>query len=232
MNLRYIILGLGVLIGILFFITQLQQSSRAVSKTQVVDEIHVESTESIYKKVANTIGNVTQRKEERTGKPTYQTPGCTWEYFTLSKRIGLWSESCNFEGTIWTLKSTVAQDALALIINGSHERTAIQVLPKSAAQSIEVLKEKVGGPEGCMFQKNDAQSTATRSVYELVPTGGTKRAFELSKLELPPDPCGQYGISASGQRVFEIWSGHEDTVLFLNYGQEGSLFEYDSVRFL
>ncbi|MFM2415172.1 MAG: hypothetical protein RI911_865, partial [Candidatus Parcubacteria bacterium] len=99
--------------------------------------------------------------------------------------------------------------------------------------SIDGLLQRVRGNASslCVFQKNDAQSLPDRTVYELVPTGSLQQEFERAQ-DLPEDPCGPYGISAAGQRVFEVWKEHEDSVIFLNYGQDGSLFEYDTLTFI
>lgn len=163
-------------------------------------------------------------------KPTYQTQGCVWKWYEV-RNVGIWAETCTFNAIPWYLKES--GDALVLVIGDEQARRALQLFQKPRSSGIESIVNQIaeGAPKECVMQKNDIQSGPGRLVYEFAPTGALKRAFEKST-EVPADPCGSYGISAMGQRLFEIWEGHEDTVIFLDYGPDGSLFEYNSLTFI
>ncbi len=173
----------------------------------------------------------TQQSGASVPQPQYQTRGCTWEWFVI-RDVGVWAERCTFNSTEWYLRAQ--HDAgLVLMIGNKMERRALQLFQKPRTRPIESIINQIaeGAPAECVMQKNDIQSGPGRLVYEFVPTGALKRSFEKST-EVPPDPCGSYGISASGQRLFEVWEGHEDTVIFLDYGPDGSLFEYETLTFI
>lgn len=226
MYLRYSILGIGAIALMLFFIIGILGSFKEPNEV-LHEETQTESTQ--------TYTQDTEKDAVASGtstKPTYQTQGCTWKWYQI-RDIGLWAEECVFNGMRWGLSRHAEGDKLDLVVGGKVERVAVQVFQKPSPSSIESIVPQIGvdAPKACLMQKNDAQSTETRTVYEFAPTGALKRTFETSK-DIPEDPCGPYGISAEGQRIFEVWKGHEDTVIFLNYGQDGSLFEYDTLTFI
>lgn len=224
MNHKYIFLGFGGLFLVLIFVVGIVVA-RPDQGTAPIEEITIE--ESYESGTGPRIADTTVNP-----KPTYQTQGCTWKWYQI-RDIGLWAEECVFNGMRWGLSRHADGDKLDLVIGGKVERVAVQVFQKPSASSIESIVPQIGvdAPKACLMQKNDAQSTETRTVYEFAPTGALKRTFETSK-DIPEDPCGPFGISASGQRIFEVWEGHENTVIFLNYGQDGSLFEYETLTFI
>lgn len=172
-----------------------------------------------------------QEADDVVPRPKYQTQGCVWEWFQI-RDVGVWGERCTFNGVEWSLKKR-GTDTLVLMIGEHEERRAIQLFQKPNTRPVESIVNQIaeGAPPECVMQKNDVQSGPGRLVYEFVPTGALKRSFEKSTT-VPPDPCGSYGISATGQRLFEIWEGHEDVVIFLDYGPDGSLFEYETLTFI
>jgi hypothetical protein len=173
----------------------------------------------------------------RPAHPTWSTAGCHWVW-NETKTIGVWSETCTFNDTDWHLAPLGKGDeGFDVLASDYRMRTAIQVFTLQPGTTIDTLLPTLvqrGTPATeCVFKKNDAQSLQDRTVYELVPTGARLHRFETQgKTEVPDDPCGTYGISAEGQRIFEVWHAHPTAVLFFDYGQDGSLFDYDSLTFL
>jgi hypothetical protein len=198
--------------------------SKPSTTAEFVDTTEVSAPEGV-----NTV-KADQSVSERM-KPAYQTRGCAWKWYEV-RNVGIWAETCTFDSTKWYLKES-AGDALVLVIGDAQARRALQLFQKPRTSGIESIVNQIAesAPKECVMQKNEIQSGPGRLVYEFAPTGALKRAFEKST-EVPADPCGSYGISAMGQRLFEVWEGHEDTVIFLDYGPDGSLFEYDSLTFI
>lgn len=186
-----------------------------------------------YDEAPQTLSEQSPEVQQRAAvpQPQYQTRGCVWEWFQV-RDVGIWGERCTFNGVEWSLKKQ-STDTLVLMIGEHEERRALQLFQKPNTRPIESIVNQIkeDAPAECVMQKNDIQSGPGRLVYEFVPTGALKRSFEKSTT-VPPDPCGSYGISAAGQRLFEIWEGHEDVVIFLDYGPDGSLFEYETLTFI
>lgn len=223
MKVRYIFIGLGVIAIVGLVVAVIMTGMRGPSRESLKDASDIQGDG--YVKVVET------EDTTQPSKPKYQTHGCTWKWFQV-RDLGLWAEECLFSGVKWSLRKADS-DTLVLVIDNKVERPVLKLFQKPTDKSIESIGGVVGAdaPSTCAFVENFAQTTPEISVYEFAPTGAQRRAFEISKEE-PSDPCGPYGISASGQRIFEVWKGHEDTVIFLDYGIEGSLFEYESISFI
>lgn len=115
---------------------------------------------------------------------------------------------------------------------------AIRVFHKKADEGIEsileVLKEDASYPYGaeCSFSLVERNVLLGKNRYQLVPIGLSKAYFDAQVArgnDVPTDPCGSYGYSASGERYFEIQAAHPETVLFINGGQEQPLFDEKNI---
>jgi hypothetical protein len=234
MNLRYVILAFIIVSLTIYALTHI---ATPVSQAPVSQAVADTTPGSIYQnlfKGAQVVGGATAIPP----RPTYGNPGCVWEW-SEAGAIGMWAEQCVFNGERWKLSrlAPATGTGLALAVDGRPQRIALQLFKKTKEQSIDAILpilHTLGVPKSeCELVKNDAQSLPDRTVYEMVPTGARKQSFEKQSMqEVPEDPCGSYGVSAAGQRVFEVWTGHEEYVIFLNYGQDGSLFDYDSLSFI
>ncbi|MFM2414957.1 MAG: hypothetical protein RI911_650, partial [Candidatus Parcubacteria bacterium] len=137
MNVRYIVLGLGTVALILYFV--LSVGSNQPGTTKVIPQApESASLESIYANLAGSLQKKEVSSAVSTPKPSYTTPGCSWKWMTIPP-IGIWTEVCDFNGKRWEVVQGQAGQALDLMIGGIRERTALQVFSKHPSASIDGL---------------------------------------------------------------------------------------------
>ncbi len=158
---------------------------------------------------------------------------CTWVWKEISG-VGIWAEKCIYGADIWdheqgtfagfnlTNNKKVFSRELEVFIKGVDE----------GMDSILARLQVLGVPATeCVMEKNVAQSSALFDVFEIVPTGARQARMEASneRAEVPEDECGEYGVSANGQRFFQVFAHNPTKVIFINLGQDGSLLHIDSL---
>jgi hypothetical protein len=165
---------------------------------------------------------------------------CKFEWKTGAS-IGVWAERCVLRTGTWELKYREDLPGFALTIDGGDEQVVIQVFRKPADQPIdailpELVKRGYVEATECAFAPADPQVTGAappgRHYFEVDPTGKRLAAFDaLPDDEVPDPPCGDYGMSPDGITFFMTDDAHPDRVVYLNLGQDGTVFDEKTVTF-
>lgn len=170
-------------------------------------------------------------------QPVYQTAAnCTWTWKT-GRGIGVWSEACKFGTGLWALAYDAAQDNFALSVDGKNPYPVLRQFHKKPDELLDVLlkdfkaKGLISSDTECRFEKSKIQkSTGPWEFYTIVPTGRLKEKFDaLPKDEIPDPPCGEIGYAVDFVGYFMISSKHPDRVLYVNLGQDGTMFDPTSI---
>ena len=160
-------------------------------------------------------------------------PGsCTWQWET-GAGLGIWAERCTLDTGVWAPRFDPALPGFVLTVDGAPEATILQVFDKPADVEIAAilpgLRERgyIPDDDECVFAPA-AIRPAPRTVafYEIVPTGARKAALEATpEDEVPEPPCGDYGWSTHGIRYFMTDTRFPDRVVYVNTGQDGTMFD-------
>lgn len=159
---------------------------------------------------------------------------CTWEW-KEGGGLGLWAERCKLDTGLWELTFKPDLPGFVLTIDGEDLQTVLQVFRKPADAPIdailpELVKRGYTLATECAFEPADLsyipKPPAGQSFYEIVPTGKRKADFDaLPDNEVPDPPCGDYGTAPDGIQYFMIEAAHPDRAVFVNLGQDGTMFD-------
>ncbi len=164
------------------------------------------------------------------------TKNCKWVWKT-GKGIGLWTEDCKFDADSWTVTYNEADDSFGQGTGKDDQYAVLRQFHKNADESPDVLlpalrKAKlIPDDDECKFQiSKDETLTPHLKVYDIVPLGKRKAAYEaVPDDELPDPPCGDVGLAVDYEAYWVIDDRHPDRVLFVNLGQDGSMFDPYSI---
>jgi len=177
---------------------------------------------------------VPQEAEGAPRVPFYATgkKECEWSWKT-GGGIGVWTENCKFETGNWRVDYDEAHDYFSLRVDESEPFPVLRLFRKKPEEGLDTLltgfraKGLIPGDEECRFQPaaND-QKIPGWSFWEIMPVGKRKEAFDaLPKDEVPEPPCGDIGYAVDYVGFFMIPDGHPDRVLYVNLGQDGTMFD-------
>jgi hypothetical protein len=163
---------------------------------------------------------------------------CTWEWKT-GAGIGVWTERCALDTGLWQLKFRDDLPGFALTIDGEDAGAVIHVFTKPADKDISAILPElrkrgfIPDDNECVFQTAGdyaGKPRGTQSFLEIVPTGKRKAAYDATPNdEIPDPPCGDYGTDPDGIRFFLADSAHPDRIVYLNLGQDGTMFDATTV---
>jgi hypothetical protein len=168
-------------------------------------------------------------------QPSYSTDPdkCTWSWKT-GTGLGAWTERCAMNG-VWEPVFRPGVPELALTVGGDDAGTVLQLFQKPADGDISAILPElrkrgyIPDDNDCVFQpaSQDAGLPAKgQAFFEIMPTGARKAAFDATPAdEVPDPPCGEYGFDPDGLRYFVTDSAHPAAVLYMNLGQDGTLFD-------
>lgn len=165
---------------------------------------------------------------------------CTWGE-VKGATLSIWSYACGPEGGDVRL---VADDAVpgfrfeSAAANGADLGIPIRVFTKPADAPIDAVLPAVRaaspGPatDTCVFAPTTGVDDAGHGRFNLVPTGASKTAWESSITMDASEysPCGELGVSFSGDRTFEVMADHPDKVLFIDFGSEIQIFDASTIK--
>ena len=160
-------------------------------------------------------------------------PGsCAWEWKT-GGGLGIWAERCDLKTGVWEPRYEPNLHGFVLTIDGEDQETILQVFTKRADEDVAgilpTLRERghIPDDEDCVFQADgDRPASGTRSYFTIMPTGARLAAFEATPPdEVPEPPCGDYGWSTHGVRYFFTDSRFPEWVIYVNTGQDGTMFD-------
>lgn len=173
---------------------------------------------------------------EQPPKPTESTvPGkCEWVWKT-GGGLGVWTERCTLETGVWGVTFDEKLGGFVLTVDGADPMTVLQPFSKAADADVsailpELVKRGYVPETECIFAPADTSYIPApptgQSFYEIVPTGARLKAFEaLPSDEVPDPPCGDYGMAPDGLQYFMTEAAHPDRVVYVNLGQDGTMFD-------
>ncbi len=170
--------------------------------------------------------------------PFYATDklACAWHWI-LGKGIGVWAESCKFETGSWEVQYDPQNDYFTLSVDGSSAYPVLRQFRKKPEEGPEVLLPElrkaglIPDDDLCQFAPAESQAGPKGwSLWEIVPVGSRKEEFEqLPDDEVPEPPCGEIGYAVDYVGFFMVSESRKDRVLFVNLGQDGTMFDAFSI---
>ena len=164
-------------------------------------------------------------------------PGkCTWEWMT-GAGVGIWAERCDLDTGLWTPRLDDTLPGFVLTIDGAPQETILQVFEKPADAGVDAILPalRAGGyipdDDDCVFEAAAIRpAPRTIAFHEIRPVGARLAAFEATPGdEVPEPPCGDYGWSTHGVRYFMTDTRFPERVLYVNVGQDGTMFDAASI---
>lgn len=169
---------------------------------------------------------------------TSTVPGkCQWEWKT-GGGLGVWAERCVLETGVWEPKFREDLPGFVLTVDGGAGETILQRFTKPAdapvAAILPELRKRgyIPDDDECIFAPAEdiGPAVRTKAFFEIVATGKRKANFDATPSdEVPDPPCGDYGWSTHGVRYFMTDIGHPESVIYINIGQDGMMFDPDTV---
>ncbi|HET7715276.1 MAG TPA: hypothetical protein VFK86_06585 [Bauldia sp.] len=160
-------------------------------------------------------------------------PGsCTWEWKT-GGGIGIWAERCDLQTGVWEPRFEASLPGFVLTVDGEDQGTILQVFDKPADADISAIlpelrkKGYIPDDDDCVFEPAAIRpAPRTIAFYEIRPIGARLAAFEATPSdEVPDPPCGEYGWSTHGVRYFFTDTRFPERVIYVNTGQDGTMFD-------
>lgn len=164
-------------------------------------------------------------------------PGqCEWQWMT-GAGIGIWAERCDLATGVWTPRFDETLPGFVLTIDDVPQDTILQAFEKAAEAPVDAilpaLRERGYIPDDgdCVFEAAAIRpAPRTIAFYEIKPTGARLAAFEATPAdEVPEPPCGDYGWSTHGVRYFMTDTRFPERVIYVNTGQDGTMFDDSSI---
>jgi hypothetical protein len=166
--------------------------------------------------------------------PFYKTDAvnCQWSWKT-GKGIGLWAEDCKFDTGKWAVNYNEAADSFSLTVDNGEPFDVVRQFHKKAQDGPDAilgeLKSKglIPNDDECKFELSETQKNIGNwQFWEIMPVGKRREAFDAApKDEIPEPPCGELGYAVDYVGFFMIDPKHADRVLYVNLGQDGSMFD-------
>jgi hypothetical protein len=177
-------------------------------------------------------------------KPTSSTDPdhCTWVWLA-GGGIGAWTEQCKFDTGLWHLKFNDTPSRFSLFVDDENTGVVLAPFAKPADAGIEALLPElrrlrlIPDDDECIFRPASSDALAsvgptprTRAYFEIMPTGKRKAAFDATPADdVPEPPCGDVGFDPDGIRLFMTDVTHPTGVIYMNLGQDGTMFDPRSV---
>lgn len=172
--------------------------------------------------------------------PFYSTDkaACAWSW-QEGKGIGVWTEVCQFDNGRWKVDYDAANDWYALSVDGGEPYPVLRqfhVTPGTGPESLLPELKRAGlvlDDAECVFAAyTNYPAPAGWSLWEVVPTGARKEAYDSQPGdEVPEPPCGELGMAVDITGFFAMEQSHPDRVLYMNLGQDGTMFDPFSLTF-
>ena len=160
-------------------------------------------------------------------------PGsCQWDWKT-GGGLGIWAERCDLQTGVWEPRFEASLPGFVLTIDGKDEGTILQVFDKPAEADVSAIlpalraKGYIPDDDECVFEPAAIRpAPRTIAFYEIKPVGSRKAAFDATpEDEVPEPPCGEYGWSTHGVRYFLTDTRFPERVVYVNIGQDGTMFD-------
>jgi hypothetical protein len=164
-------------------------------------------------------------------------PGqCAWHWMT-GAGVGIWAERCDLVTGVWTPRFDETLPGFVLTLDGADETVILQVFDKPADAPIDAILPalRAGGyipdDDDCVFEAAAIRpAPRTIAFHEIKPTGARLAALEATPAdEVPEPPCGDYGWGTHGTRYFMTDIRFPERVIYVNIGQDGTMFDDASI---
>jgi hypothetical protein len=167
---------------------------------------------------------------------------CAWTWQT-GGGLGVWTERCTLDTGLWQLKFADDPAGFSLYVDDDDTGVVLTTFAKAADAGIEAILPElrrrglIPDDDECGFQPAGSDAIAsvgptprTRAFFEIMPTGKRKEAFDATPQdEVPEPPCGEAGFDPDGIRLFMTDVTHPTGVVYMNLGQDGTMFDPRSV---
>lgn len=168
--------------------------------------------------------------------PDWQTDpaACAW-HWRDGGGIGLWAETCVFQGATWQVDWDAERAAFVTRTGDTVMGIAVQPFSMPPGSGIAALSEvliaagylDLGAP--CSWQPIAPRpAPRTMAFHVLGPTDPLALA-PTAEGEVPDPLCGSYGVSTLGVRYFVTDLRWPDRAIFVEEGQERPLFDPSSI---
>ena len=164
-------------------------------------------------------------------------PGeCAWQWMT-GAGLGIWAERCDLVTGVWTPRFDETLPGFVLTVDGNDETVILQAFEKPADAPVSAILPElrqrgyIPDDDDCVFEAA-ALRPAPRTIafYEIRATGARQEAFAATPPdEVPEPPCGDYGWGTHGVRYFMTDIRFPERVLYVNTGQDGTMFDATSI---
>lgn len=173
---------------------------------------------------------------------TSTDPGrCAWEWKTVGP-LGVWAEKCDLNG-VWQLEQRVGLPGFVLTVDGGDPVTVLQIFEKPGESEIGAILPElrargyIPDDDECILEpastatlQTIGPAPRTRAFYEIMPIGARRAALEATPAdEVPEPPCGEYGWSTHGTRYFMTDIGRPHLMIYVNLGQDGTMFDQKTI---
>lgn len=157
---------------------------------------------------------------------------CEWQW-REGGGFGLWTEACTLGPGHWDIAWDDTSRAFWQRLDAAPAGRVIQGWILDSSGGIDplagVLRDSGDLPSeaGCVFRLDDAGPMPVgpdTQWFTLAPEA-VWPAEDAAQDQVPDDPCGAYGISASGIRHFLTDPRWPDRVVFVDFGQERPKFD-------
>jgi hypothetical protein len=166
-------------------------------------------------------------------QPRAEPPDPSCEPQALSAgvlRIDAWS--CTLPTGRWEVRAEPELPGFALWVGSVRRETVVHAIPRAPGapmSSIIGTLAQAGliAQDHCLFvrTRSAAAPRGTRA-YEIRPTGPRLEALRATpRDQIPEPPCGEYGWSTHGVRMFVVDPKRPRWVVYLNLGQDGTLID-------
>ena len=171
-------------------------------------------------------------------EPFFQTDAtnCKWAWKT-GRGIGIWAEDCKFDTGLFVTTYDEKIDSFVQSTDGADPYPVLRQFHKKADEGPDALLPElkaaklIPDDDECKFEPSEAtKGFGTWTTYDIMPQGKRKAAFDAAPSdEIPDPPCGDVGLAVDFQAYFMIDSRHPDRVIYVNLGQDGSMFDPFSI---
>jgi hypothetical protein len=171
-------------------------------------------------------------------QPFFQSDvsSCKWVWKT-GQGIGVWTEDCKFDTDAWTVTYNEADESFGQGTSKDDQFAVLRQYHKKPDEGPDVLlpvlkaAKLIPNDDECKFELSKEDKFGPHlKIYDIVPLGKRKTAYEaVPENELPDPPCGEVGLAVDYEAYWMIDDRHTDRVLYVNLGQDGSMFDPYSI---
>ncbi len=172
---------------------------------------------------------------------------CTWGE-VRGKTLSIWSYACPADFSHVHLVADDTLPGFAIVSDGAEPgiqtyTPVIRTFAKDASAPIEAILPEVRkispGEHVATCTLQPAQDPldpdhSKRKLFELAPTGAVKTAWDKAvqgNADMVP-PCGDMGVTYSGNHVFEVMTDDPARVVYIDYGSEIQIFDTNTLKAL